>query len=95
MKTAVNVKLQLPQSSFINTDGDFDNGIVHMNSFNTIIWSKLQLFRQYRSNGEGWSDFALMLQIKAGDSGKASKKRGTFVSNQAIDGIGIRNYPYR
>jgi hypothetical protein len=29
MKTqAVNV-LQLPQSSFINTDGDFDNGIVH------------------------------------------------------------------
>jgi hypothetical protein len=32
MKTqAVNVKLQLPQSSFINTDGDFDNGIVHMN----------------------------------------------------------------
>jgi hypothetical protein len=30
MKTqAVNVKLQLPQSSFINTDGDFDNGIVH------------------------------------------------------------------
>jgi hypothetical protein len=32
MKTqAVNVKLQLPRSSFINTDGDFDNGIVHMN----------------------------------------------------------------
>jgi hypothetical protein len=30
MKTQA-VKLQLPQSSFINTDGDFDNGIVHMN----------------------------------------------------------------
>jgi hypothetical protein len=35
-----------------------------------------------------------MLQIKAGDSGKAKKGIGTFVSNQAIDGIGIRNYPY-
>jgi hypothetical protein len=31
MKTqAVNVKLQLPRSSFINTDGDFDNGNMHM-----------------------------------------------------------------
>jgi hypothetical protein len=31
MKTQAVNKLQLPQSSFINTDGDFDNGIVHMN----------------------------------------------------------------
>jgi hypothetical protein len=102
MKTqAVNVKLQLPQSSFINTDGDFDNGIIaHEYGHGISIRlsggaSNSSCLDNTDQMGEGWSDwFALMLQIKAGDSGKAKKGIGTFVSNQAIDGIGIRNYPY-
>jgi len=45
--------------------------------------------------GEGWSDwFALMMQLKTGDSGETPKGIGTYAINEATTGGGIRNYPY-
>jgi extracellular elastinolytic metalloproteinase len=45
--------------------------------------------------GEGWSDFfGLMMTIKPGDVGAQPTGVGTYVTNQSIDGIGIRPAPY-
>lgn len=102
MKTqAVNVKLQVKASTFVNTDGDFDNAIIAHEYGHGIsirlaggaaISSCLDNADQM---GEGWSDwFALMMQLKPGDLGKAKRGIGTFVSMEATDGGGIRSYPY-
>ncbi|CAM2814137.1 T9SS-dependent M36 family metallopeptidase [Flavobacterium frigoris] len=102
MKTqAVNVKLQVQASSFVNTDGDFDNGVI-AHEYGHGISTRLaggannsNCLNNTDQMGEGWSDwFALMMQIKPGDSGKSKRGIGTFVSNQATDGVGIRSYPY-
>lgn len=98
----VNISLQLPSSStFINTDGDFDNGII-AHEFGHGISTRLaggRLNSNCLTNtdqmGEGWSDwFALMMQLKPGDVGTAKRGIGTFVSSQPTDGVGIRSYPY-
>jgi hypothetical protein len=102
MKTqAVNVKLQVQPSPFINTDGDFDNGII-VHEYGHGISIRLS-GGAYNSScldntdqmGEGWSDwFALMMQLKPGDLALSKRGIGTFVSNQATDGVGIRSFPY-
>ncbi len=98
---AVNVKLQLGSSPFVNSDGDFDNGIIS-HEYGHGISIRLAGGRNNSScldntdqMGEGWSDwFALMLQIKPGDVGASKRGIGTFVSIQPTDGVGIRDYPY-
>lgn len=98
---AVNVKLQLQSSPFVNSDGDFDNGII-AHEYGHGISIRLAGGRNNSDcldnadqMGEGWSDwFALMLQIKPGDVGTSKRGIGTFVSTQPTDGAGIRDYPY-
>jgi hypothetical protein len=97
----VNIKIQLEASSFINSDGDFDNGII-AHEYGHGISTRLaggsnnsSCLNNADQMGEGWSDwFALMMQIKSGDSGGAKRGIGTFVSSQATDGRGIRDFPY-
>ncbi|MBU0940450.1 MAG: T9SS-dependent M36 family metallopeptidase [Bacteroidetes bacterium] len=102
MKTEiVNLKFQLESSPFINSDGDFDNGIIS-HEYGHGISTRLAGGR-LNSNcldntdqmGEGWSDwFALMMQLKPGDTGALKRGIGTFVSSQSTDGLGIRSYVY-
>lgn len=97
----VNVKLQLENNPFVNTDGDFDNGII-AHEYGHGISTRLAGGR-FSSDcldntdqmGEGWSDwFALMMQLKPGDVGASKRGIGTYVSSQSTDGLGIRDYPY-
>jgi hypothetical protein len=98
---AVNVKLQLETSPFVNSDGDFDNGII-AHEYGHGISTRLAGGRFNSScldntdqMGEGWSDWiALMMQLKPGDVGTAKRGIGTYVSSQSTDGLGIRDYPY-
>jgi len=97
----VNVTLQLPESPFVNSDGDFDNGIIS-HEYGHGISIRLSggagnsnCLDNTDQMGEGWSDWiALMLQIKSGDAGASKRSVGTFVSMQPTDGPGIRDYPY-
>ena len=97
----VNVKLQVENAPFVNSDGDFDNGII-AHEYGHGISTRLAGGRNNSSclqntdqMGEGWSDwFALMLQIKPDDVGTSKRGIGTFVSMQPTDGLGIRDYPY-
>ena len=99
--TSVNVKLQVESSPFVNTDGDFDNGII-AHEYGHGISTRLAGGRNNSrcldntdQMGEGWSDwYALMMQLKSGDVGTAKRGIGTFVSSQANDGLGIRSYQY-
>lgn len=78
----VNVKLQLPAdyTPFVNTDGNFDNGVI-AHEFGHGISIRLAGGRNNSSclnndeqMGEGWSDwFALMFQIHPGDVGTTAK----------------------
>lgn len=100
-RSVVNVKLQVESSSFINTDGDFDNGII-AHEYGHGISTRLAGGRNNSrcldntdQMGEGWSDwFALMMQLKPGDVGTARRGIGTFVSSQSTDERGIRSFPY-
>lgn len=102
MTTApVNVKIQTQSTPFVNADGDFDNGIIaheygHGISIRLAGGSNNSSCLNNKDQmGEGWSDwFALMMQLKPGDFGGAKRGIGTFVSSQAPDGLGIRNYVY-
>ncbi|MFT5244760.1 MAG: hypothetical protein ACI8QQ_002705 [Psychroserpens sp.] len=102
MKTqAVNVKIQLDEAAFVNSDGDFDNGII-AHEYGHGISIRLsggannsRCLDNTDQMGEGWSDWiALMMQIKLGDFGGDKRGIGTFVSSQATDGQGIRDFQY-
>lgn len=102
LSTTVNVKIQLDTDlNFVNADGDFDNGII-AHEYGHGISTRLaggsnnsSCLNNTDQMGEGWSDwFALMMQIKAGDSPGAKRGIGTFVSSEPTDGLGIRSYPY-
>lgn len=98
---SVNVKIQTQSQPFVNSDGDFDNGII-AHEYGHGISTRLAGGRNNSSclnnkdqMGEGWSDwFALMMQLKPGDVGSAKRGIGTFVSSQDNDGSGIRSYQY-
>jgi hypothetical protein len=97
----VNVKIQTQSSPFINTDGDFDNGII-AHEYGHGISIRLSGGANNSScldntdqMGEGWSDwFALMMQLKPEDLSQSKRGIGTFVSSLATDGLGIRNFVY-
>ena len=97
----VTVKLMSPGGSFVNSDGDFDNGIIaheYGHGISTRLTggpSAAGCLQNAEQAGEGWSDwFSLMMQLKAGDVGTTAKGIASFASNQLINGGGIRNFPY-
>lgn len=97
----VGVSLSMPSSDFINTDGDFDN-LVISHEYGHGISNRLtggsfngDCLNNQEQMGEGWSDwFGLIMQMKSGDSSTEKRGVGTFVSNQPINDVGIRTYPY-
>jgi len=97
----VNVKLEAPADLYLYADGDFDNGII-AHEYGHGISNRLiggpvnaSCMTNAEQMGEGWSDwFALMLQIKPGDTGAESRGIGTYAINEPITGGGIREYPY-
>jgi predicted aconitase with swiveling domain len=97
----VNIKIQLDSNQFVNSDGDFDNGII-AHEYGHGISTRLaggslnsSCLNNKDQMGEGWSDwFALMMQLKPGDVGTSKRGIGTFVSSQATDGLGIRTFVY-
>lgn len=98
----VNITLQVEsKNNFINTDSDLDNGII-AHEYGHGISTRLaggsnnsSCLTNADQMGEGWSDwFALMMQIKAGDTPEDRRGIGTFVSSEPTDGLGIRSYPY-
>ncbi len=90
-----------PLELFVNTDGDFDNGVIG-HEFGHGISTRLaggrlnsSCLQNYDQMGEGWSDwFAMMMQIKPGDVGATPKGLATFVLNEETTGGGLRSYPY-
>ncbi len=96
----VNGKLSIPATTYVNTDGDLDNGVI-AHEYGHGISNRLTgggvatCLQNAEQAGEGWSDwFALMLQIKATDTGAEAKPMGTFIQSQPVNGSGIRQYPY-
>ncbi|WP_306353329.1 T9SS-dependent M36 family metallopeptidase [Flavobacterium sp. '19STA2R22 D10 B1'] len=97
----VNGSFQVPVVDFVNADGDFDNGIIaheYGHGISTRLTGggiNVSCLRNAEQMGEGWSDFfALMLQMKTGDTRADAKGIGTFVRSEAISGRGIRQYRY-
>ncbi|MFT6748578.1 MAG: extracellular elastinolytic metalloproteinase [Flavobacterium sp.] len=97
----VNGKIQVSTPPFVNSDGDFDNGII-AHEYGHGISTRLaggpnnsSCLQNFDAMGEGWSDyFALMMQIKPGDVGTTPQAIGTFAVNQPVTGAGIRDFPY-
>nr|WP_294936321.1 T9SS-dependent M36 family metallopeptidase [uncultured Flavobacterium sp.] len=102
MATAtVNATISGAGAVFVNSDGDFDNGVI-AHEYGHGISTRLaggpansSCLQTSEQQGEGWSDFfALMLQLKPGDTRNDARGIGTFVMNQTVDGPGIREYKY-
>ncbi|EKT3963944.1 T9SS-dependent M36 family metallopeptidase [Flavobacterium psychrophilum] len=91
----INVSISKPEV-FVNTDGDFDNGVI-AHEYTHGISSRLSgnCLGGSEQMGEGWSDWAwLMMQIKPGDTRNDAKGIATFAENQPTNGGGIRKYKY-
>jgi extracellular elastinolytic metalloproteinase len=82
-------------------DSDFDNGVI-THEYGHGISNRLtggpnnsDCLRNAEQAGEGWSDFfALALTSKPGDQGTNARGMGTFLFNQPISGLGIREFKY-
>ncbi len=96
----LSVKLEVPANLYLYADGSFDNGVIgheygHGISNRLVGGGQAGCMNNYDQMGEGWSDwFGLMLQLKPGDTGADRREIGTFVVNQPVDGVGIREFPY-
>jgi hypothetical protein len=95
----VNGKIKNDPTGFINSDGDFDNGVIaheYGHGISTrLVGGGAGMSGSAEQPGEGWSDWLwLMMQIKSGDSRNDARGIGTFVINQATNGAGIREYRY-
>ena len=98
---SVSVSLSSPPEGevYVNTDGDFDNGII-AHEYGHGISTRLVgggggLNGSAEQPGEGWSDwFWLMMQIKPGDTRNDARGIGTFAVNEPTNGLGIREYRY-
>jgi len=84
-----------------NRDSDMDNGVIaheytHGIS-NRLVGgpSNTNCLTNVEQMGEGWSDyFALVMTLKAGDTGPMTRGIGTYLLGQAITAAGIRPAPY-
>ncbi len=95
----VNGKIKNDPTGFINSDGDFDNGVIaheYGHGISTrLVGGGAGMGASAEQPGEGWSDFIwLIMQIKPGDTRNDARGIGTFVVNQATTGPGIRGYRY-
>lgn len=97
----VNIKLEVPSGLYLYADSSFDNGII-AHEYAHGISNRLtggpantSCLTAPEQMGEGWSDWvALMMQLKAGDSGASPRGIGTYAVNENTSGGGIRNYRY-
>lgn len=99
----INMTLATPAGGpvYLFADCDFDNGIIG-HEFGHGISNRLiggptnaSCMTNAEQMGEGWSDwFALMLQIKVGDTGAMARPMGTYDTNEPNNGVGIRSVPY-
>jgi hypothetical protein len=84
-----------------DNDSDLDNGIIaheygHGIS-NRLVGGPDNVDCLYNDEqmGEGWSDFfGIVMTIKPSDVGTQPRGVGTYVTNQAVTGTGIRPAPY-
>ena len=95
----VNGKIKDDPTGFINSDGDFDNGIIaheYGHGISTrLVGGGSGMSGSAEQPGEGWSDWAwLVMQIKPGDTRFDAKGIATFAVNQVVTGNGIREYRY-
>ena len=96
----INTTLKDEPITFVNSDGDFDNGIIaheygHGISTRLTGGPSTSCLNNQEQMGEGWSDFfALMMQMKAGDQPEDIHGIGTFATSEPTNGRGIRSYPY-
>ncbi|MES2559420.1 MAG: T9SS-dependent M36 family metallopeptidase [Bacteroidota bacterium] len=82
-------------------DSDFDNGVI-IHEYGHGISNRLtggpansNCLSNAEQGGEGWSDFfALALTAKTTDSANTPRGMGTFVINQPVTGLGIRDFKY-
>lgn len=82
-------------------DSDFDNGVM-IHEFGHGISTRLtggpsnsSCLNNAEQGGEGWSDFfALALTAKPTDSANTARGMGTFVYNQPVSALGIRDFRY-
>lgn len=97
----VNAKLQFSTAQYVNSDADFDNGII-AHEYGHGISGRLTggsanagCLQNAEQMGEGWSDWmALMLLMKSTDNGAMPKTIATYSANQPTTGSGIRRFPY-
>ncbi len=82
-------------------DSDFDNGVIaheYGHGISTRLTggpSNSNCLSNAEQAGEGWSDFfAMALTAKPGDSGTFARGMGTFVHNETVSALGIREYKY-
>lgn len=82
-------------------DSDLDNGVMSHESGHGVSVrltggpSNPNCLSNAEQAGEGWSDFfALAFTAKLGDKGEDGRGVGTFVYNQPITGVGIRQNKY-
>ncbi|AWM13396.1 T9SS-dependent M36 family metallopeptidase [Flavobacterium sp. NRK F10] len=97
----VNATLKNDDVTFINSDGDFDNGVIaheYTHGISTRLTggaSNSSCLQSSEQMGEGWSDWAaLMMQVQAGDQPTDVKGIATFLYSEPTNGTGIRQYPY-
>ena len=85
----------------VDIDGDFDNGII-VHEYGHGISNRLTggpanvgCLNNEERPSEGWSDwYGLMFTQEVGDTGADPRGIGTFVTEQPVDGVGIRPAPY-
>lgn len=95
----VNGKIKNDPTGFVNSDGDFDNGIIaheYTHGISTrLVGGGAGMGGSAEQPGEGWSDWAwLIMQIKPGDTRFDARGIATFAVNQPVTGNGIREYRY-
>lgn len=95
----VNGKIKNDPTGFVNSDGDFDNGIIaheYGHGISTrLVGGGAGMSGSAEQPGEGWSDWTwLVMQIKPGDTRNDARGIGTFAMNQATTGRGIREFIY-
>ncbi len=91
----------VPQPGPSGRDSDYDNGVI-VHEYGHGISNRLTAgpaqagcLSNFEQAGEGWSDFfALVMTTTSADFAEESRGIGTYVSGEAINGGGIRPFPY-
>lgn len=100
---SVTVSIQAPSTAnSAERDGSFDNTIVsheYTHGISTRLTggpgNQSSCLDNAEQMGEGWSDFvALAVTAKPQDNGNTLRNIGTYVLQEDINDVGIRQYPY-